>query len=253
MSLHASAALSLSTHPAPFNPAACCTAWLRCALNADSGTLTVQDLMSVNPAVQATAARKPTVGAAANGQATLAFVDDLLAWPLNAGNNATAGWSVGFWMNSTSDSTLRRIISASRPGAGGGASGDKLEVAYGGARGMMFDLYASDGQAYRARSNTTATGNHFWTLEYQGDQATDATRAFITLDGTIIAGTTYEAAAGVQAGIPAALPAPTGSLYIGAHDTTPTLPFVGTIADVFISNRQWTSEERVGLRQYGPL
>lgn len=205
---------------------------------------------AANPAVQGTDARRPVNGTASNGMAQATFSDDFLDYPLVAATNGAAKWGVAFWLNSTADATIRRIISIRRPGAGGGASADKLEICYATTRGMMLDAYASDGQAYRCRSNTVATGDRFWTIEYDGGQSTDDTKALITLDTTPLT-CTFEAAAGAQASIPAALPQPTGSMYIGALDTVPSLPFNGVLGPrIWFLNRQLTALERTKLMNF---
>lgn len=228
------------------------SAWLRLALGTvtGSGYASVPDVLASNPATQGTDAQRPVNTTAGNGLPTATFTDDYLDWPLATGNNGATKWGVAFWMNSTADGTVRRIISVRRTGASGGASVDKLEVCYQTGRGLMFDCYASDGQAYRCRSDTVATGLHFWTVEGDFTLATDALKTVITLDGTPLT-CSFETAAGVQAAMPSSLPQPTGSIYIGALTTVPAFPFTGILGpNLYILNRQLTAGERTALRTF---
>lgn len=222
------------------------SAWLRLAGGTvtGSGYSSVPDVMASNPASQGTDARRPVNTTAANGFPTATFTDDLLDWPLATGNNGATKWGVAFWMNSTADGTVRRLVSIRRSGASGGASVDKLEVCYQTGRGLMFDVYASDSQAYRCRSDTTASGLHFWTVEGDFTLATDALKTVITLDTAPLT-CSFETAAGVQAAMPASLPQPTGSSFIGAQTTVPNNPFTGILGpNIFFLNRQLTASER---------
>lgn len=237
-----------------FSPASvsAVSAWLRLAAGTVTGQgySSIPDVLASNPAVQATDDRRPVNGTSANGLPIATFTDDLLSWPVSAGANGTTAWGMAFWMNETADGTVRRVFSARRTGASGGCSVDKLEVAYQNTRGMMLDAYASDGQAYRARSDTSATGLHFWTIEYDGSQSTDALKALITLDGVILT-CTFETAAGAQASIPAALPAPTGSFFIGAQTTVPNAPLTGIIGpNIYFLNAQLTAAQRIALMNF---
>lgn len=229
------------------------SAWLRLAQATvtGSGYSSVPDVLTTNPAVQSTDARRPVNGTSANGLPIATLTDDFLSWPLAAGNNGATKWGCAFWMNSTADGSVRRIVCIRNSGGAGNASADKLEVAYQTGRGILFDAYVSNGNAWRARSNQVATGLHFWTVEYDGTQSGDANRAIITMDAAVIGGTTFELAAGVATEIPATLTTPTGNIFLGASTTVPGNPFTGIIGPNFwILNAQLSAAERAALMNF---
>lgn len=226
------------------------SAWLRFsqATVTGSGYSSVPDVLNSNPAVQGTDGRRPINGTAANGLPVATFSDDLLEWPFaNGSNNQTPRWGIAMWVRATSDGTPRRIWCAHT--ANGSASASRIEINHdtNGSRGIHADVYRTNTDGMRAAGITNFTGAWaFLTVEYDGGQATNATKCLITLGGSALSCTFTTLNTDVA--LPAALPQPTGNILIGARTTVPAFQFVGDIGpNIFILNAQLTAAERTAL------
>jgi hypothetical protein len=225
-------------------------AWLRLqnATVTGSGYSSVPDVLSSNPAVQGTDARRPVNATAANGLPIATFTDDFLDWPLvNGSNNQSPAWGLALWVKCTADGTPRRIWSAMTAQAS--ANRAELNQDTNGARGLHCDIYINNTSTRRGATQTTTTagGWSFVTVEYDGAQATEAARCIVTIDGSVKT-LTFSDANGTPGAMPATLVQPTGSVYIGARDTVPNQPFVGSIGpNIYVLNRQLTAAERTAL------
>lgn len=233
------------------------SAWLRLA-NATvtgSGYSSVPDALGGAAAVQATDGRRPVNGTSANGLPIATFTDDLLQWPLaNTTISTSPKAGLAFWIKCTPDGTVRRIVSVRVPGAGGGASANRLELCSdtNGTRGLFIDIYigATDVRRAATAAALTAATWLFVSWEFDGSQSTDATKCLLTIGGTAQT-LTFSDASGTPGAMPATLNQPTGDFYFGAQSTVPGLPFVGTIGpNIFALNAQLTSAERTALMNF---
>jgi hypothetical protein len=123
----------------------------------DTGTLSIPDRRIVNPATQATAGRKPTMGTAANGRATATFVaasPSQLSLPMHAALNGTSEWGVAFWIKVNTYLSLRYVLNV-----GGGAAtydNSKVEIAIHSNRSALVSFFGQDTNGYNGRRGTTA-------------------------------------------------------------------------------------------------
>jgi hypothetical protein len=201
--------------------------WLRVAQASDAGSglaFTLPDVINpANPATQTTDARKPTIGTDAGGLPRLTFTDDVLLWPLSASiNNDGTKWGIAFWGDFTSDATERLLFQVTT--AGGAASNTKVNVRYSNTYGLAFDVLTG-GNTGRMGTMVPLTGKHFYTIEYDGGQATNATKVIITIDSLAqsLTFTNFGLAA-----IPSSINTPTGNILIGAGSLTGGSPAVGS-------------------------
>lgn len=204
-------------------------AWLHAT--ATSGSVSsVTDVLNANPATQATAVNQPTA-VALNSFPALSFdgVNDWLAWPLTAANNASQRWGIALWIKFGSVSGLHCLLTAARIS---GASADRFDISQNGA-GLFWDVYTSDGVSRRATmaSGLDATTPKYVTLEYDGGQASEVDRCIITL-GNVKQTLAFANSAGTPPGstMPATLVAPTGAYAIGVQNISTNLrPLSATI------------------------
>lgn len=220
--------LSLSTRPRrrrrgfqpPYN--AKLKGWLRVGGWTDTGTLTIPDLLNNNPAVQATAARKPTVNTSNNGLPILDFVDDLLSWPLATYNNGAVKFGFGTHIKLANVTGNKSIVSTlSTPG---GASANKFN-ALANAAVLRIDDSTVDRHAASGNLDTA------WRFVYIGidcSKGTETTQVLHAIDTTLQA-----VAFSSDTAWSSNMGTPTGNMLIGALTTAAASPFVGSMGPNF--------------------
>jgi hypothetical protein len=216
------------------------TAWLSWANATDTGTLSVPDLKGGSPAIQATAARKPTLATADNGVPIGTFVDDLLALPLSAAINDNLKFGMAFWVKLANVSGLKTFCSIQT--TAGGASANKLLV---NTFGASFEARA---QAVDRRAQVTALDTN-WRFCYLGidcSKGTEPAQVVMSLDGNHPGTVAFSS----DTAWPASLGTPTGNMLIGGSTLTPASPLVGSIGDIYFFLDQLSAASVARLMQF---
>jgi hypothetical protein len=188
----------------------------------DNGVSSLPDLLNTNPAVQTVSARRPHVGASANGLPILTFDGgDVLLWPLTAANNNDNTLGFACWVKPVTVAAGDEIL-FSIEATTGGASANKMSFYRSGST-LLFIIFKGAAVlfAQTAAATLTAGAWHFVTGEYHSGLATDAVRFAITVGAAVKTTTISGTATG-------AMTTATGSAFIGArsNDATPLGPML---------------------------
>lgn len=207
------------------------------------------DVMNANPGV-INSARRPAVGASANGLPIATFAtNDAVAVPLSAGiNNQTGllGWA--FWCRFGNLATFNTLLSIST--GTNGASAAKLQLFLTGSEAPMIDCYMPSGNGRRFTATSGLTQNTWvWLrLRYNSGLGGDA-NSTVFVNGTVAGGSYANLGAGATLGT---LGAPTGNLIIGnINDGVASLPFNGDIGpNIFFLGDDITAAEETALMNF---
>ncbi len=233
--------------PTPFAPTnvSAVSAWLSTSdVTLVSGDISVlKDLMNTNPAVQTVAARRPTLElSAGNGMRCMRFAtNDVLSWPItaqSAGGTSQAGW--GLWVKL--DAAALTPVFVGIDNVPGGADGRKLRIR---SSSLTVQTLASpDGTATKScnSGNILNTAWHFYTIEYDSTQATDAGKLVLTVDGTAQGAISGSGTLGT-------LFAATGNITIGNNQdsASPSGPLNGLIGPNIYAFASKTAGATTGL------
>jgi len=227
------------------------SSWLRLAVSSQTGGEWVDwvDVLNNNPGV-INAARRPAVGASANGLPIATFAtNDCVSVPLIANNNQTSRTGIAMWVrvgNLTGTSTLV-IYSVGT----GGASARKLFFLLDSAERVRVDAYIA-GSAGRSFLSTASLTQNAWAwlrLKYDSLLGGDPNlSAFV--NGASAAGAYTDVGAGGTLGV---LPTVTGNLLIGnTNDSgTPSSFLAGDIGpNIFFLSEDLTAAEELILMNF---
>ncbi len=228
-------AIEVDAPAEPVEPTALIGARLDVADAVDGSS--VPDGLNVNPAVQATAGRRPAVGTSESGAAMLTFDgSDALAWPLTAENATNTAWGLALWLRPTSSIADGVVYSVSE------LSADTWRV---------YAVRKNQGEFSVAINSPSVVGSgrvgqtveqdvvtdewHFVTIEYDAVGATEADKLTITVDGTVQTLSFGNLGGGAAIG---ALPTATGDAVIGDITAgSATVPFTGNMgAHIWVLN-----------------
>lgn len=217
-----------------FNPAqlgSAISSWLRVAgaVVTGSGISSLPDVINVNPAVQGTDALRPALGASANGLPLITGASGkVLTVPLIGANSDPVRWGIATHISTPLSVSARTLFGVR---TGNGASALRVNVKVDSDESLRCVVYLDETNNRAGATAASQIGGstvHFITIEYDGDQATEATRLVISIDGVVKALTfANEAGAGT---IPPTMVEATGSALIGAFNTAGgSAPFTGFI------------------------
>lgn len=193
------------------------SAWLRLSQFTDVGTLSIPDLLSDNPATQATAGKKPVMGLSANGLVIADFQaanSQVLIWPLTATNNQTTKTGFACWLKPSDVAGTEEIFAISD-----GASARKLQFIKENSRiGANILISGGDGRQFLSPVAALATGTWAWVrLAYDSSGATEDDRCKLYVNGTLQVTSKGNIGAGGTIGV---LPTVTGNALIGGNHPT---------------------------------
>lgn len=222
---------------ARFNPhsVSAISAWLRVPLATvtGSGISSLPDVLSSNPAVQATDTRRPALATSANGYSLADFDGtNMLVWPLVAANNQLVTTGFGLHLipgDLTSFGDIVDIWSGA-----GGASGQNFLIQRNAAQLWWYVSLGgtNDANVRVAKTADVLAANtpvHL-SFEYNGGAATEADRCVICVDGAPQS-LTFAQHSPTAAAMPASLQNRTGNILIGAR-TNADSPVAGIVARI---------------------
>jgi hypothetical protein len=202
------------------------------------------DLLNNNPGTS-NAARRPAVGAAANGLPIAIFsTNDCVSVPLIPNNNQTTkvGWA--FWLKPSNFPNTTCLMTI---GSGtGGASALKHRLLATPGRNLRIDAFisGSNGRQFIATASLPLSVWSWVRLRYDSSLGGDANLAVYLNDTIVSAGTWSNIGAGGTLGT---LPVVTGNLLIGNvfNDVTPSSPLEGSIGPLiwFFNDEPGAAEE----------
>lgn len=220
-----------------FAPELFVTAWLR--NSAPSGALSsLTDVLASNPATQGTAAQQPTGGV---GSSIVWDGNDVLTWPVAAGNYNSGGSSLWYalWLRSAL-STLGRAVLVTRPDGSGLNNINAIQCQVQANESLSMRIYIDDSNARQGTTPVSRVPDNtpvFVTFEYNGGGATEANQIVITVDGAVQT-LTFSNPVGTG-NVPATLRSGlTGSFLVGANSITgASIPFTGSWGRNFFAGR----------------
>ncbi len=207
------------------------------------------DVMQTNPGA-INSARRPAVGASANGLPIASFVtNDAVAVPLSAGINnqtATLGW--GLWARVGNLAGFNTLLSIST--GTNGASVAKIQLFLSSTEAPTIDVYDGTGNGRRFAATTGITQNTWaWIrVRFNGALGGDA-NGTVFVNGVLAAGTYSSLGLGAM---PNALPSPTGKLIIGnINDGAASAALTGDIGpNIFFLGGDITAAEETRLMAF---
>lgn len=205
------------------------SAWLRLANGtvAGSGYSSVPDLLAANPAVQGTDGRRPAAATSNNGFPIADFdgVADFLSWPTAANNNTSPTGGFGLWIRFDQVNDGTKGIVGCLPGAT-----NRVELIKDNAN-FVVNVFFSQFVARRGTATAAFLANtwYFITWEFDGTQATDATKCILTING-VVQSLTFVDDGGTPGAMPSTLVSSLGPYAIGARRASDVLgPLDGKI------------------------
>ncbi len=225
--------------------------WLRLQASAQSAGEWTNwvDVMNANPGV-INAARRPAVGASANGLPIATFAtNDAVSVPLIAGvNNQTAKAVWALWVKVGNLAGFNTLISISNGTAG--ASAPQLQLFLSSTEAITIDAYAAGGNGRRYVSTPVLTQNAWAFVELQFDGAVGSDSNTVAFINAVQAAGTYSNLG--LAAMPNTLATVTGNLIIGnINDGTASAPLGGSIGpNIFFADAPFTSAERTRLMAF---
>jgi hypothetical protein len=226
------------------------SAWLRLAASSQSAGewTSITDVINSNPATS-NAARRAAVGSSANALPIATFAtNDCWSWPLNASNNGTTHWGIGFWMRPASVGTGSLVLASICDGTAG-ASLKKvlLEQHFNALRFSAFSS-GSNGRSLTISAALSASVWTWvradWTSSRTGD---DKLRVYV--GGAQASGSYADVLAGP---IPTDLLAPTGNALLGNfNDGVAAGPYAGDLGpNLYSTGVDLTTAEDVALMNF---
>jgi hypothetical protein len=236
----------------PFSPrdlAGKVTAWLRLAASAQaSGEWTDHvDVLNSNPA-SINSARRPAVGASANGLPVATYItNDCVSWPIAASNYSTTEYGVAFWMNVDAFGTIS-IFEIGTGTAGAAVRSFELELVS--SQRMKFNVFdaASGAKTWQtAASAFPAAGTWTWVrTHYSSIGATDTDKGKFYVNGVQLGSLSIT---GASTGI---MRSNAGNILLGNYNNGAALQaYAGKLGpNLFILNSDLTAAEETALMNF---
>jgi hypothetical protein len=249
----------MMARPLATPPPTTVSAWLR--QSATSGAVSSWDnvLNAGNPAVQGTAARRPTAGA--DFALTFDGGDDL-AWVIDAANANATAMGFAIWIKLGSVSGAQTIIAIRNLGNPDGASSTMLELRTSGTA-LQLDMFSDGTNGRRASvSGVLSTSSAILlTVEFNGVLGTEAAREVITIN-TVVQTLSFSNL-GTGGTLTSLTPGVTGNINIGSRSGL-NLPisagtkygrnlFANTAAMSGVTEGVWTAAARTAMFDFEAL
>jgi hypothetical protein len=210
-------------------------------------------LNPASPATQTNSATQPTAVAAANGVPEMLFGGSLLDVPCIAARVGSPRWGIAMWLQSTGVAGTTYILNAA---VGAGCNAGRLDIV----RDLTNLIWDVTWAAFSVRRATAAgvfgAGTRvFVTCEFDGTQATEATRAVMTVNAVPVV-PAFNNDSGAPNNMPTTLVQPTGTYALGSA-TSPGVgaAWQGRMGAIYVAQPAvslagggiWTPAERVAL------